>query len=140
MLRRRPNEGVAINLQSTLKNFIAEARHDYLAHPRFWAAFLVAGDGEARGISSESAGRASVTSQEWTSSREDLREIMDFAEVSKGEFLGVGMYHPKASPAASTYLLPFSDAIEAGEASNFNFSGRTHFLLRRTCHPIFEWL
>ena len=42
--------GVAINLQSTLKNFISEARHDYLAHPRFWAAFLVAGDGATRGI------------------------------------------------------------------------------------------
>ena len=30
------------------------------------------------------------------------------------------MYHPKASPAASTYLLPFSSTIEAGEASNLN--------------------
>jgi hypothetical protein len=32
------------------------------------------------------------------------------------------MYHPKASPTASTYLLPFSATMKVGEASNFNFA------------------
>jgi CHAT domain-containing protein len=39
------SEGVAEGLRQTMVNYIAGAPQDYLAHPRFWAPFIIAGDG-----------------------------------------------------------------------------------------------
>ncbi len=40
--------GVAEGLRQTMVDYIAAAKEDYLAHPRFWAAFIIAGDGAVR--------------------------------------------------------------------------------------------
>jgi hypothetical protein len=37
--------GVSEGLRQTMAYYISSAKEDYLAHPRFWAAFIIAGDG-----------------------------------------------------------------------------------------------
>jgi CHAT domain-containing protein len=45
---RSPGAGVAEGLRQTMVDYIAAAKEDYLAHPRFWAAFMIAGDGAVK--------------------------------------------------------------------------------------------
>ena len=39
------SSGVAEGLRRTMVEYVTAAKEDYLAHPRFWAAFVIAGDG-----------------------------------------------------------------------------------------------
>ncbi len=47
--------GVAEALRRTMTDYIAKASDDYLAHPRFWAAFAIAGDGAIRPLDGQSS-------------------------------------------------------------------------------------
>jgi CHAT domain-containing protein len=40
--------GVAEGLRLTMVNFISNVKEDYLAHPHFWGAFVIAGDGSVQ--------------------------------------------------------------------------------------------
>jgi CHAT domain-containing protein len=40
--------GVAEGLREAMLDYIATAKEDYLANPRFWGAFIIAGDGGVR--------------------------------------------------------------------------------------------
>jgi hypothetical protein len=42
---RAGSQGVSKGLQEAMLNYIESAKEDYLANPRFWAAFIIAGDG-----------------------------------------------------------------------------------------------
>ena len=47
-LAHSPLRAVAEGLRQTMVNYIAAAPQDYLAHPRFWAPFIIADDGAVR--------------------------------------------------------------------------------------------
>jgi CHAT domain-containing protein len=40
--------GVSEGIREAMVDYISSAREDYLAHPRFWGAFIIAGDGAVR--------------------------------------------------------------------------------------------
>ena len=42
------SSGVAEGLRQTMVDYISNVKEDYLANPRFWAAFIIAGDGAVR--------------------------------------------------------------------------------------------
>src|SRR5262249_9189266 len=68
--------GVAEGLRQAMLEFIATAKEDYLANPRFWAAFIIAGDGAVRpldGASGSDAGHEGVR-LDWERVTQDLSD------------------------------------------------------------------
>jgi hypothetical protein len=59
--------GVAEGLRRAMLNYVAGASEDYQANPRFWAAFIIAGDGAVRPLEGpkDSAGDSAKISLEW---------------------------------------------------------------------------
>ena len=49
---RSSEVGVAEGLRLAMLDYVATAKEDYLANPRFWAAFVIAGDGAVRPLDS----------------------------------------------------------------------------------------
>ena len=57
------SNGVAEGLREAMLDYIATAKEDYLANPRFWGAFIIAGDGAGRpldGINSNNADQDAI--------------------------------------------------------------------------------
>ena len=47
--------GVAEGLRQTMVEYVSAAKEDHLAHPRFWAAFMIAGDGAVKPLDGAAA-------------------------------------------------------------------------------------
>lgn len=91
--------GVAEGLRKTMVDYIAAAKEDYLAHPRFWAAFIIAGDGAVRPLDGAAANDDDGNSikldwQHLPSSPADA-EFTGIAAVYKSAF-AIGMQKPPA--------------------------------------------
>ena len=84
-------------------------RTDYLANPRFWAAFVIAGDGAVNpsDVAPVDTPNGDVIALEWehlTPGIADL-DLLDAARSSQGEVYGVGMEHPPSGEkTAGSYL------------------------------------
>ena len=102
--------GVAEALRRTMVDFISEAKDDYRAHPRFWAAFTITGDGAIKPLDGRAANHIGdeavrVENNQLTPDASQL----DFAGVAKlpvnGAIYAVGRLTPAAgSQFAGSYL------------------------------------
>ena len=92
--------GVAEGLRESVLDYISTRKEDYLAHPRFWAAFVIAGDGAVKPLD-QAAGsddnREGVVI-DWEHVAHDLGdgEILNLAKVS-GTFFAMGIQKPGPS-------------------------------------------
>jgi CHAT domain-containing protein len=126
--------GVAEALRRTMVDFISEAKDDYRAHPRFWAAFTIAGDGAIKPLD----GRANDDLGEEAVRVKSDRLTVD---ASQQEFLGVaklpttgtiyavgrlkpaagtrfaGSYLARLDPAGGVDIVSVDPAIAAGPIS-----------------------
>jgi CHAT domain-containing protein len=109
--------GVAEGLRQTMVNYIAAAPQDYLAHPRFWAAFVIAGDGAVHPLDGEQTSESDQRDyirikQEHVTSNAQEVELLSIAEVGRSIF-ALGMQKPPAGEKrAGSYLARVS--AEAG--------------------------
>jgi CHAT domain-containing protein len=97
----QPNsKGVAEGLRRSMLDYIGAAKEDYLAHPRFWAAFIIAGDGAVRpldGVVIKENGSDTVRLQsEHTAASDSLDlEFRGLARADSGSgFYAVGRQKP----------------------------------------------
>lgn len=80
--------GVADGLRQAMLNYISNAKDDYLAHPRFWAAYIIAGDGAVNPLSgsphTDDAGKNIQVDWENLSLSPEDAEVMDVSGVMFG--------------------------------------------------------
>jgi CHAT domain-containing protein len=101
--------GVAEGLRQTMVSYIAAANQDYLAHPRFWAAFVIAGDGAVHPLDGSRASESDRhdyirIEQEYVSSNAEDVELLSLAGVGRSIF-ALGMQKPPAGEKrAGSYL------------------------------------
>jgi CHAT domain-containing protein len=94
------NIGVAEALRRTMVEYIANSKEDYLAHPRFWAAFVIAGDGAVRPLDGKGDGAVENDRPirlDWSSISSDSRES-EFLSVAKvsDSIVAMGILRPPA--------------------------------------------
>jgi CHAT domain-containing protein len=101
--------GVAEGLRQTMVSYIAAAPQDYLAHPRFWAAFVIAGDGAVHPLDGKQASESDrhdfirIEQEHMTSKAQEI-ELLSLAEVGPSIF-ALGMQKPPAGEKrAGSYL------------------------------------
>jgi CHAT domain len=101
--------GVAEGLRQTMVNYISAAPQDYLAHPRFWAAFVIAGDGAVQPLDAKKASDSDrhdyirIEQEHVTSNAQDV-EFLSLAKVGRSIF-ALGMQKPPAGEKrAGSYL------------------------------------
>jgi CHAT domain-containing protein len=105
-----PNgQGVADGLRRTMVDYISAAPQDYLAHPRFWAAFVIAGDGAARPLESIKTSESerhdyiSIEQERVTPKAQEL-EFLSLTRIGDSIFT-LGMQRPPAGEQrAGSYL------------------------------------
>ena len=102
--------GVAEALRRTMVDYISNAKADYLAHPRFWAGFMIAGDGAIRPLDGRSPGTPGGETIVVTSDRTmPDRALGEFTGIAKlpatGKIYGLGIRKPAAGTKyAGSYL------------------------------------
>ena len=107
---KRGSTGVAEGLRNAMLDYISGAKKDYLANPRFWAAFIIAGDGAVNpsNVAPENTTNGDVIALDWehlTPGTGDL-DLLDAARSSQGEVYGAGMEHPPSGEkTAGSYLV-----------------------------------
>ncbi|WP_375777823.1 CHAT domain-containing protein [Bradyrhizobium sp. ma5] len=110
LAEREPTLGVADALRQTTLNFVSTAREDYMAHPRFWAAFIIAGDGSIAPLSGSSGrvGRIRIDKEIVLENR-DQSELLGITETSSKANYATGMARPLAGEnRAGSYILRFT--------------------------------
>jgi CHAT domain-containing protein len=91
--------GVAEGLRETMVDYISSAKEDYLANPRFWGAFIIAGDGAVRpldGISSNAIINDAIN-VEWehmTDERGDAEIYSVTKNALEGSLYSIGLERP----------------------------------------------
>ena len=109
--------GVAEALRRTMVDYISNAKEDYRAHPRFWAAFSIAGDGaikplDGRAVGDRSGETVRVISDHLTRDASQL----GFAGVVKlsdtGAIYAVGRLKPAAGTQYSDSYLSRLDSAD----------------------------
>ncbi|WP_038973288.1 CHAT domain-containing protein [Bradyrhizobium genomosp. III] len=78
--------GVADGLRQTMLDYISTVSEDYLAHPRFWAPFVIAGDGAVQPLEGGAVSddvRQGFVKLNWERVTTDAQEL---------EFLGLGKF------------------------------------------------
>jgi CHAT domain-containing protein len=103
------SSGVAEGLRRTMVEYISSAKEDYLAHPRFWAAFIIAGDGAVRPLDSNTEADESrkpvKLEWEYLSSSAADDEFMGLANIAQTAF-AVGIQKPpKGEKRAGSYFV-----------------------------------
>jgi hypothetical protein len=91
--------GVADGLRQAMLNYISNAKEDYLAHPRFWAAYIIAGDGAVNPLSgdphTDDTGKNIQVDWENLSQRPEDAEVMDVTGVMfRGANYAIGVEAP----------------------------------------------
>jgi CHAT domain-containing protein len=92
---------IAEALRQTALDFISSAAEDYLAHPRFWAAFIIAGDGSVAPLG-RNANREKISANKVRIDREvtlDLSEqadLIDLTDTQSQTNFALGMARPPA--------------------------------------------
>jgi CHAT domain-containing protein len=99
--------GVAEALRRTMVDYMSNAKEDYLGHPRFWAAFTIAGDGAIKPLD----GRTLDDGGGETVSVKDQRLIPDASEL---EFAGVAKLPTTGTIYAVGRLKPAAGTQFAG--------------------------
>jgi hypothetical protein len=99
--------GVAEALRRTMVDYISNAKEDYRAHPRFWAAFSIAGDGGVKPLNGAAGARGGETVR--VISDHLTRDVLPFAGVAKlsdtGAIYAMGHLKPAAgTQRAGSYL------------------------------------
>jgi hypothetical protein len=126
--------GVAEALRRTMVDYILNAREDYRAHPRFWAAFAIAGDGGIKplnGRANDDLGKEAVRVKSDHLTRDASQ--LEFAGVAKlpatDTIYAVGRLKPAAGtqyagsylarldPAGGPDVIAVNPAIGAGPIS-----------------------
>jgi CHAT domain-containing protein len=113
--------GVAEGLREAMLDYIATAKEDYLANPRFWAAFIIAGDGAVRpldGINSNNDDQdANAIHLDWQRVTEQPSdgEFLALAEAShRSQLYALGVERPPANEKrAGSYIAQ----VAAGDAN-----------------------
>ena len=105
--------GVAKVLQSTLVNYIDRADHDYLAHPRFWAAMLIAGDGMTAAIEPPSISKWPTLSNIDISREGRTRDAVDGVFVKNENAVRlIGLNKEPNIEIGDTFLATIPDGTE----------------------------
>jgi hypothetical protein len=99
--------GVAEALRRTMVDFISEAKDDYRAHPRFWAAFTIAGDGAIKPLDGRAANDIGKKAL-----RVENNQLT--ADASQQEFQGVAKLPANGSIYAVGRLKPAPGSQFAG--------------------------
>jgi CHAT domain-containing protein len=89
--------GVSEGLRAAMLDYIGAAPEDYLAHPRFWASYLIAGDGDVRPLDFAERENPETVHTEWEhfappNSRDF--EFMSVARATDGSFYALGIQAP----------------------------------------------
>jgi hypothetical protein len=105
--------GVAEGLRQTMVGYISAVKEDYLAHPYFWAAFVIAGDGAVRPLDGSTAIDESqyVINTDWDhlSSNSADSEFMGLAKAPQSTF-AVGIQKPPSGEmVAGSYFVEIQD-------------------------------
>jgi CHAT domain-containing protein len=101
--------GVAEGLREAMLDYIATAKEDYLANPRFWGAFIIAGDGAVRpldGMNSHSADQDAIH-LDWQRVMQEPSdsEFVALAKVSHRSLYAQGIEKPPAGEKrAGSYI------------------------------------
>ena len=112
--------GVAEGLREAMLDYIATAKQDYLANPRFWAAFMIAGDGAVRpldGVNSNNDDQdANAIHLDWQHVTEQPSDS-EFVALAKSFYenrvYGLGMEKP---PAGEKRMGRYIAQLAAGDA------------------------
>jgi hypothetical protein len=102
------SSGVAEGLRRTMVEYISRAKEDYLAHPRFWAAFVIAGDGALSPLDGNAGDNNDHTAIQWEWDRvmEDSTDaaIYNLAKSHHGEsFYTIGLEKPPPDEKRAGY-------------------------------------
>ena len=126
--------GVAEALRRTMTDYISKASDDYLAHPRFWAAFAIAGDGAIRPLDGRSPASRDLDAVAVKSERLTPDEAQsEFAGIAKIPATGMiyavgrlkpapgrrfwGSYLARLDPTGRAEVISAEPAIAAGPIS-----------------------
>ena len=104
---KRASVGAAEGLRSAMLDYISDAETDWLANPRFWAAYVIAGDGAVNPSDFTPAADSNVIAQnfEHLLPAADL-DLLDAVRTPQGQIYGVGMEHPPVGEkTAGSYLV-----------------------------------
>ena len=105
--------GVAEGLRRTMVNFISGAEEDYLAHPRFWAAFVVAGDGATKPLDSIAppVASASPINVDWehVASNPGDAQLWALANLSTRLFAAGNLLPPEGEKRAGRYMVEITE-------------------------------
>jgi CHAT domain-containing protein len=99
LIARNRDLGVAQALRETALEFISSAGEDYMAHPRFWAAFIIAGDGSIAPLG-QNPSRASVIrgkiqiDREVTLEQREQADLIDLTQTQNQTNYAIGMARP----------------------------------------------
>ena len=101
--------GVSEGLRQEMVDYILGANEDYLANPRFWGAFIIAGDGAVRPLDQAPANNTGTDaiSLEWEHVTHEPAdsEIYSVTKRPNGSFYGAGMEKPPLNlKRASSYF------------------------------------
>ena len=96
-------------LREAMLDYIASAKEDYLANPRFWAAFIIAGDGAVRPLdgAAESAEVNNVINLEWehVANAADADILSITKKTQNNSFYSMGIEKPPPTEKrAGSYL------------------------------------
>jgi CHAT domain-containing protein len=88
--------GVAEALRLTAQEFISSRTEDYMAHPRFWAAFIIAGDGNVAAIGADPqiSNRKIRVERESTLEQSEQGEFLDLSVARHETNYSIGMALP----------------------------------------------
>ena len=112
---KRGSAGVAEGLRDAMLDYISEAKEDYLANPRFWAAFIIAGDGAVNptNIAPQNTPESDVIALDWEHIEPGTGDLalIDAARSSQGEVYGVGKEEPPSGEKdPGSYLVKIDSA------------------------------
>jgi CHAT domain-containing protein len=102
--------GVAEGLRQAMVDYVSNAKEDYLAHPRFWASYIIAGDGAVNPLGGDSvaddSGKSIQIDWENVSQRPEEAELMDITRTTfRGVNYAIGMkLPPRGQKRAGSYI------------------------------------
>jgi CHAT domain-containing protein len=97
LLERERRLGVAEALRKTALDFISSAEGDYMAHPRFWAAFIIAGDGSVAALAGDlqqNGGNKIHIDHQTTFDAREQSELIDLTETKTEINYATGIAKP----------------------------------------------
>ncbi len=99
LIARNRDLGIAEVLRETSLEFIASAGEDYMAHPRFWAAFIIAGDGSIAPLGhapsrASYSGRKILIDGEVTLEQREQGELLDLTQTQNQTNYSIGVARP----------------------------------------------